>query len=110
MDLDTVAADLDFVNPLAPDGAFSVLDLFGTGESFAALHQHSHLFEQEEPMAVAMKTTARGRKQDRARVAGGQDYEVKYESKKTGRSVPAVKKAVKKVGNARKPVEKRLGR
>jgi hypothetical protein len=28
MDLDTVAADLDFANPLAPDGAFSVLDLF----------------------------------------------------------------------------------
>jgi hypothetical protein len=26
--MDTVAADRDFVNPLAPDGAFSVLDLF----------------------------------------------------------------------------------
>jgi hypothetical protein len=25
------------------------------------------------------KHTARGRKQDRARVAGGQDYEVRYE-------------------------------
>ena len=60
-------------------------------------------------MATAKKT-ARGRKQDRARVAGGQSYEVKYESKKTGRSVPAVKKAVKKVGNSRKLVEKRLGR
>ena len=56
------------------------------------------------------KKTARGRKQDRARLAGGQDYEVRYESKKTGRSAPAVKKAVKKVGNARKRVEKRLGR
>ncbi|MCS3979603.1 hypothetical protein M2191_004286 [Bradyrhizobium japonicum] len=33
-----------------------------------------------------------------------------YEAKKTGRSVPAVKKAVKKVGNSRKRVEKRLGR
>jgi hypothetical protein len=43
-------------------------------------------------------------------VAGGQDYEVRYESKKTGRSAPAVKKAVKKVGNPRKRVEKRLGR
>ena len=60
-------------------------------------------------MAAAKKTTVRGRKQDRARVAGGQDYEVRYESKKTGRSAPAVKKAVK-VGNARKRVEKRLGR
>jgi hypothetical protein len=43
-------------------------------------------------------------------VAGGQKYEVGYESKKTGRSASAVKKAVKKVGNSRKRVEKRLGR
>ena len=62
-------------------------------------------------MAVAKKTkTARGRKQDRARVAGGQDYEVRYEARKTGRSASAVKKAVKKVGNARKRVENCLGR
>jgi hypothetical protein len=62
-------------------------------------------------MAVAKKTkTARGRKQDRAKVAGGQKYEVRYEAKKTGRSAPAVKKAVKKVGNSRKRVEKRLRR
>ena len=58
----------------------------------------------------AKKQTARGRSQDRARVAGGQKYEVAYESKKTGRSASAVKKAVKKVGNTRKRVEKRLGR
>jgi hypothetical protein len=52
-------------------------------------------------MAVAKKTkTARGRKQDRARVAGGQDYEVRYEARKTGKSAAAVKKVVKKVGNA----------
>jgi hypothetical protein len=57
-----------------------------------------------------VKKTARGRKQDRARVAGGQDYEVRYEAKKTKRSAPAVKKAVKKVGNVRKRVEKRLSR
>jgi hypothetical protein len=44
---------------------------------------------QEKPMATAKKKTARGRKQDRARVAGGQKYEVKYESKKTGRSASA---------------------
>ena len=62
-------------------------------------------------MAAAKKTkTARGRKQDRAQVAGKQDYEVRYESKKTGKSAGAVKKAVKTVGNARKRVEKRLGR
>jgi hypothetical protein len=60
-------------------------------------------------MATAKKT-ARGRKQDRARVAGGQNYEVGYESKKTGRSAAAVKKAVKRVGSSRKRVEKRLGR
>jgi hypothetical protein len=56
------------------------------------------------------KQTTRGRKQDRASVAGGEDYEVRYETKKTGRSASAVKKAVKKVGNTRKRVEKRLGR
>jgi hypothetical protein len=64
-------------------------------------------------MAAAKKTakkTMRGRKQDRARVAGGQVYEVRYEAKKTGRSASAVKKTVKKVGNTRKKVEKRLGR
>ena len=60
-------------------------------------------------MATAKKT-ARGRKQDRARVAGRQNYELRYELKKTGRSATAVKKAVKKVGNSRKRVEKRLGR
>jgi uncharacterized protein DUF3606 len=60
-------------------------------------------------MATAKKT-ARGRKQDRARVAGGQNYELGYESKKTGRSAAAVKKAVKKVGNSRKRIDKRLGR
>jgi hypothetical protein len=63
-------------------------------------------------MAVkkAPKKTARGRAQDRAKIAGGQKYEVSYEAKKTGRSAPAVKKAVKKVGNMRKKVEKRLTR
>ena len=60
-------------------------------------------------MAAAKNTkTARGRKQDRARVAGKQDYEVRYEFKKTGKSATAVKRAVKKVGNVRKSVEKRL--
>jgi hypothetical protein len=54
--------------------------------------------------------TARGRKQDRPRVAGGQDYEVRYEAKKSGRAASAVKKAVKKVGNSRKKVERKLGK
>jgi hypothetical protein len=43
-------------------------------------------------------------------VAGGQDYEVQYEAKKTRKSAPAVKKAVKKVGNLRERVERKLGR
>ena len=42
-------------------------------------------------MAIAKKTkTARGRKQHRARVAGGQDYEVQYEAKTTVKSAPVV--------------------
>jgi hypothetical protein len=61
-------------------------------------------------MAKAKKQTSRGRKQDRARVAGGQDYEVRYEAKKKRTSASAVKKAVKKVGNTRKRVEKKLSR
>ncbi|MGY2907004.1 DUF3606 domain-containing protein [Bradyrhizobium sp. URHC0002] len=61
-------------------------------------------------MAKAKKQLSRGRKQDRARVAGGQDYEVRYTAKKTKRSAGAVKKAVKKVGSSRKRVERRLGR
>lgn len=43
-------------------------------------------------------------------MAGGQKHEVGYEAKKTVRSASAVKKAVKKVGNARNRVEKRLAR
>ena len=57
---------------------------------------------------TARKQTARGRKQDRARVAGGQKYEVSYEAKKTRNSASAVKKTVKKVGNSRKKVESTL--
>jgi Protein of unknown function (DUF3606) len=56
------------------------------------------------------KRTARGRKQDRARVAGKQDYEVRYEAKKTGTSKAKVKRAVKKAGPSRKRVERALGK
>ncbi len=52
-----------------------------------------------------MATTTRGRAQDRAKVAGGQDHEVRYEAKKEGVSKDEVKDAVKKVGNSRKEVE-----
>lgn len=47
-------------------------------------------------------------KQDRAKVAGGQDHEVKYETTKTGASKSEVKDAVKSVGNSRDAVEKKL--
>ena len=61
-------------------------------------------------MAAKNTRSAGGRNQDRARVAGRQDYEVGYEAGKTKKSRAAVKKAVKKVGNSRKKVERRLGR
>jgi hypothetical protein len=56
----------------------------------------------------AEKRTARGRKQNPARLAGGQDKEVRYEAKKTDRSVAAVNRAIKKVGNSRKKVDRWL--
>ncbi len=55
-----------------------------------------------------MATTRRGRSQDRRRVAGGQAYEVRYESRKTGKSSKRVKRAVKGVGNSRRKVEREL--
>ena len=60
-------------------------------------------------MAAKKKQTARARKQDRARVVGGQKYEVEHEAKKTSRSTSAIKKAIKKVGNLRKRIEASLG-
>jgi hypothetical protein len=55
-----------------------------------------------------MSQTNRGRAQDRARVAGGQDYEVRYEAEKEGVSKAEVKDAIHDVGNSRKKVEDRL--
>jgi hypothetical protein len=55
-------------------------------------------------------TTSRGRKQDRRLVAGGQNYEVRYESKKTGKRKKRVKQAVDRVGNSRRNVERELRR
>ena len=57
---------------------------------------------------MAKPESKRGRNQDRARVAGGQDHEVKYESSKTGASKSAVKSAVKSAGNSRVKVEAKL--
>ncbi|RXT20580.1 DUF3606 domain-containing protein [Rhizobium leguminosarum] len=55
-----------------------------------------------------MANTSRGRAQDRARVAGGKDQEVRYEAEKERVSKPKVKETVKKVGNSRKKVEASL--
>jgi hypothetical protein len=55
-----------------------------------------------------MAQTSRGRKQDRARVAGGQRHEVQYEAKKTGKSTSAVKAATKRAGPSRKKGERAL--
>ncbi|TBY41607.1 DUF3606 domain-containing protein [Rhizobium leguminosarum] len=57
-----------------------------------------------------MSRGARSRNQDRARVAAGQDHEVRYEAKKEGVSRQDVKEAVKDVGNSRKKVEDALDR
>ena len=54
--------------------------------------------------------TIRGRSQDRKRVAAGQEYELRYEAEKAGRSKKTVNRAVKKVGNGRKKLERRLAR
>lgn len=61
-------------------------------------------------MATTKNNTSRGRAQDRARVAGGQEHEVRHVSKKTGASASDVKDAVKSAGNSRKNVEKKLSR
>ena len=54
------------------------------------------------------RTSISNNKQDRARVAGGQEYEVKYEAEKEGVTKTEVKEAIKEVGNSRKAVEKKL--
>jgi hypothetical protein len=59
---------------------------------------------------MANSQSTRGRNQDRGKVAGGQDHEVRYESDKTGSSKAEVKDAVKSAGNSRKSVETKLGK
>lgn len=61
-------------------------------------------------MASSKKSSNRGRNQDRSRVAGGQEHEVRYEAKKTGASAADVKRAIKSEGNSRRKVEKNLGK
>jgi hypothetical protein len=59
----------------------------------------------EEPMPDDRKK--RG-KADRDRVSTKEQYELKYEAKKTGTSEAAVKRAAKKVGPMRKNIEAEL--
>jgi hypothetical protein len=66
--------------------------------------------ERSNEMMKARKQASRGREQNRARAAGGQGYELRYEAKRTGTSKAAVKKALKKIGVSRKRVERRLAR
>jgi hypothetical protein len=68
-----------------------------------------YCLELEARMAKKAKS-GRGRKQDRARIAGGQDHEVGYVAKKTGTSKSAVKEAVKEAGPLRKRVSKAIYR
>lgn len=57
-----------------------------------------------------MSNSGRGREQDRARVAGNQDHEVRYEAGKEGVSKGTVKDTIEDVGNSRAKVEHELER
>ena len=57
---------------------------------------------------MAQHKTDRGRAQDRSRVAGGQDHEVRYEAEKMDVSRDEVREAVKSEGNSRSKVERKL--
>ena len=46
--------------------------------------------------------------QDRSRVSGSEDYEVRYMAEKLGVTADAVREAIKKVGNSREAVEAEL--
>jgi hypothetical protein len=67
-------------------------------------------FENNAGDSMATAKTGRGLTQDRARVAGGQQHEVRYESEKSGASTSEVRKAVKKAGNSRSKVEAALAK
>ena len=54
------------------------------------------------------KKSAKNVGRDRKLVAGGQNYEVAYEAKKSGTSRARVKSARKAVGPSRKKVRKKL--
>lgn len=45
---------------------------------------------------------------DKSRVAGNEEYELRYMAEKTGASIEEVRKAVQEVGNDRQKVEEYL--
>lgn len=59
-------------------------------------------------MSRTKKTTTRGRKQDRERVAGKQEHEVKHVARKTKKPGSTVRKVIAEVGNMRKRVIEKL--
>jgi hypothetical protein len=65
-----------------------------------------HLPGRRKPMATERKD--QGRAQDRRKVAGGQDHEVRYEAEKMDVSKDKVREAVKSEGNSRDKVERKL--
>jgi hypothetical protein len=80
----------------------------GTREPSGSLRVAQRVAE-EHPMARKAKS-ARGRNQDRKRVAGGQDSEVRSTAKKKRTTAQAVTRTVKKVGSSRKKVERALSK
>jgi hypothetical protein len=69
-----------------------------------------HFLQIKRSTSMANQETSRGRAQDRARVAGGQEHEVAYQAGKTGVSRKDVRDTVKEVGNSRKKVEDKLAK
>jgi hypothetical protein len=57
---------------------------------------------------MSTKKTTKGISLDKAKVAGDQDHEVKYEKDKMNVSGDKVKSVVKSQGNSRKKVEEKL--
>ena len=57
---------------------------------------------------MATGHTKRGRAQDRRKVAGGQDHEVRYEAEKMDVSRDEVRNAIRSEGNSRAKVERKL--
>jgi hypothetical protein len=55
---------------------------------------------------MADERTTRGRKQDRERVAGGQEYEVEYFARKHGITPEQTRQLIKEHGNSREVLER----